>query len=96
MEGQAPPNYKDIAAVALARRAAAIPQEYLLPDDSLKNLPKDLTTIPGLNSHYTVREHDIINSEAETILEKIRDRLWTAVEVTKAFCKAAAVANQLV
>jgi hypothetical protein len=96
MEGQPPPNYKDIAAAALARRAAVIPKKYLIPEDALKNLPKDLTKTPAIITHYTVREHEIISAEVESILEKIRDRIWTAVEVTEAFCKAATVANQLV
>ena len=33
MEGQPQPNYIDIAATATARRAAAIPESYLIPED---------------------------------------------------------------
>lgn len=96
MEGEPPPNYKDIAEAALARRAAAIPEKYLIPKDALKNVRKDLTKMPAVITHYTARKYEIISAEVESILEKIRDRVWTAVEVAEAFCKATAVANQLV
>jgi amidase len=96
MEAQAPQDYKDIRVAALARRAAAIPEKYLVPEQELKNPPKDLTKLPAIRTHYTEREHEIISAEAEAILQRIRDRIWTAVQVTEAFCKAAAVANQLV
>jgi hypothetical protein len=96
MEDQAVQNYKDVAAAALARRAAAIPEKYLMPENELSNLPKDLTKIPAIRMNYTEWEYKIITAEAAAILQKIRDRVWTAVQVTEAFCKAAAVANQLV
>jgi amidase len=96
MEDQALQNYKDVGAAALARRAAAIPEKYLMPEHELRNLPKNLTKIPAIRMNYTEREYEIITAEAEAILQKIRDRAWTAVQVTEAFCKAAAVANQLV
>ena len=63
---------------------------------ALKNLPRDLTKMPAVITHYTAREHEIISAEVESILETIRDRIWMAVEVAEAFCKAATVANQLV
>jgi amidase len=89
-------NYKEIAAIALARREAAIPKEYLLPSEFLNNLPRNLTTVPNDSKHFTNKELEIIETEAADILEKIASRTWSSVEVTKAFCKASIVANQLV
>lgn len=89
-------NYKEIAEIALKRREAAIPPEYLLPREKLDRLPKDLTTVPRDSGHFTHDEIEIIESEAEDILQKIKEKIWTSLEVTKAFCKAAAVAQQLV
>ncbi|KAG9230383.1 acetamidase-like protein [Amylocarpus encephaloides] len=88
-------HYKEIAAVALQRRQDAIPTEYLLPEEELKLLPRDLTVIPKTSKHFTSKESEIINSDAEDILSKIHSRAWTSVEVTKAFCKASIVAQQL-
>lgn len=60
------------------------------------NLPNDLTTFSLQAGLYTIDEIEILQSEAEDILQKIRHRIWTAVEVTEAFMKAAAVAQRLV
>ena|SRR2546421_2664897 len=48
------------------------------------------------SGYYTTDEVEIIESQAEDILQKIRDRIWTSLEVTQAFCKAAALAQELV
>jgi hypothetical protein len=89
-------NYKEIAAIALERREAAIPGEYLLPEESLTNLPRNLTTVPKSSGHFTAEELEIIETSAEDILLKIKEKRWTSLEVTKAFCKASVVAQQLV
>jgi hypothetical protein len=89
-------HYKEIAAIALKRRESAIPKEYLLPESVLKNLPLDLTTIPRDSGHFAASELEIIETAPEDILSKIREKKWTSVAVTKAFCKAAVVAQQLV
>lgn len=89
-------NYKEIAAIALKRRADAIPKEYLLPETSLANLPRNLTRIPKSSGHFTAEELEIIEADAEEILLKIREKKWTSLAVTKAFCKASIVAQQLV
>lgn len=88
-------HYKEIAAIALKRREAAIPREYLLPEAALKNLPLNLTTVPRDSGHFTTSELQIIESAPEDILLNIREKKWTSVAVTQAFCKAAIVAQQL-
>ncbi|CAG8981732.1 hypothetical protein HYALB_00013431 [Hymenoscyphus albidus] len=88
-------HYKEIAAIAQKRREDAIPKEYLLPDEVMKGLPRNLTGIPRTSKHFSVEELEIVESEAEDILFKIKNGIWTAVEVTKAFCKASVVAHQL-
>lgn len=89
-------HHKEIAAIALARRGAAIPKEYLLPESKLANLPRDLTTVPRTSGHFTSDELEIIESDASDILLNIKTKKWTSVAVTKAFCKASIVAQQLV
>lgn len=89
-------HYKEIAEIAQRRREDAIPKEYLLPENLLVNLPQNLTTIPRKSEHFTSNELSIIASEASDILERIRQQIWTSEDVTRAFCKASAVAQQLV
>jgi len=89
-------HYKEIAEIALKRREAAIPKEFLLPESVLKNLPLNLTTVPRDSGHFTIEELEIIESNAEDILLNIRNSKWSSLAVTKAFCKASVVAQQLV
>lgn len=89
-------NYREVAAIALKRREDAIPKEYLLSEQVLNNLPRNLTTVPTSSKHFTPKELEIMHTNAEDILQKIRESLWTSEEVTKTFCKAAVTAQQLV
>lgn len=88
-------DWQQIASIARKRRADAIPKEYLLPSEKTTNLPRDITNLPSTSGHFTHDEVEIIESEAEDIVQKIQERIWTSVEVIKAFCKAATVAHQL-
>lgn len=89
-------HYNEVAAIALKRREGAIPPDLLLPEKSLLELPQNLSTVPQSSGHFTPEELEIIETNAESIVLKIKQRAWTSLEVTKAFCKAAAVAQQLV
>lgn len=89
-------HYNEIASIAQKRREAAIPKEYLLPESKVTGLPRNITSVPKDSGHFTAGELEIIDSDAKEILLKIREKKWTSVEVTKAFCKASIVANQLV
>ena len=89
-------NYKDISAIARKRRDAVLSSFHAVPRVDESNLPNDLTSYSLRSGYYTTDEVEIIESEAEDILQKIRDRIWTSLEVTKAFCKAAALAQELV
>ncbi|KAF7926066.1 uncharacterized protein EAE97_010366 [Botrytis byssoidea] len=71
---------------------SSIPSEWILPADLLKSKrPLDLMKTCGLLNE---REIKIVYSTAVDLLEKMRTREYTAVEVTTAFCKASAVAHQ--
>ena len=90
----AEPKYKEIAAQARKRRDEALPTKYMLSQSSLQNVPLNVTSIP--RQHLVATEIEIVESQAEDILLKIREKTWTALEVTEAFCKAATIAHQLV
>lgn len=89
-------NYKESGAIARKRRDASIPSSYILPEQIIANLPQNLKNIPQTSKHFSHEEVEIIESEAEDILIKIKEKIWTSLEVTEAFCKAAVVAQQLV
>lgn len=89
-------HYKEIAAIALKRREDAIPKELLLPESVLANLPRNLTTVPKESGHFTAEELEIIETNAEDILSNIKSKVWTSLQVTRAFCKSSIVAQQLV
>ena len=88
-------NYKEISAIARKRRAANISAYFKLPTIEESKLPNNLTEYALKSGYYTTDELEIIQSEAEDILEKVANRIWTALEVTEAFCKASAYAQEL-
>ncbi|KAL1612637.1 hypothetical protein SLS60_000866 [Paraconiothyrium brasiliense] len=89
-------NWEKIAASKRAALAAQIPLEYripqqlLPPDDQL-----DVTTFPKESGWFDQKELEIAESSATHILNKIASRSWTSEEVTRAFLKHAAAAQQL-
>jgi amidase len=89
-------HYKEIAAIALERREAAIPKGLLLSEELILKLPRNLTTVPQTSGHFTPQELEIIDTDATGILLRIKQKTWASLDVTRAFCKAAAVAQQLV
>jgi amidase len=89
-------NYKEIAAIVQKRRDDLLSAHYPLPEIKEESLPQDLRTYPKTSGLFSSVELGIIELDAETILQRIRDRKLTSVEVTKAFCKASAVAQKLV
>lgn len=65
-------------------------KEYLDP----KRL--DVSGIPAASSILSPEEIDITIKDATAILEKIHTGVWSAEQVCLAFCKRAAIAQQLV
>ncbi|KAJ5933748.1 Amidase [Penicillium verhagenii] len=85
--------------IAAAKRQAlqdSIPSEWVIPsaifppEDQL-----DVTTFPRESEFFTEFELEITSTPASEILSHITNGSWTSVEVTNAFCKTAAVAQQL-
>lgn len=71
--------------------AYRIPQHLIPPDSQL-----DVTPFPRESGWFSQKELDITDSTATQILQKIASKTWSSEEVTKAFCKRAAAAQQLV
>lgn len=89
-------DYKEASAIAQKRRADNIAAFYKTPKFEEAELPNNLTDFALKSNYYTPEELDIIQSEADVLLERIASKKWSSVEVAKAFTKAAALAQELV
>jgi len=92
-----PEQWEQIAARKRAALAEQITSEYRIP--SLLVPPSDqldVTTFPKESGWFSEKELDITDSTVTHILQKIASRSWSSEEVTRAFCKRAAAAQQLV
>lgn len=89
--------WEDIGKRAQARLYDSIPAEWRIPQDKLPPADQlDVTRFAYHSGLFTEREIVITNSLATDIVAKLVNATWTAQEVTKAFCKRAAIAHQLV
>ncbi|CAO2657878.1 Nn.00g071380.m01.CDS01 [Neocucurbitaria sp. VM-36] len=89
-------NWEKIAATKRAALAEQIPAEYRVPKDKLPHESQlDVTTWPKESGWFSSKELEITDSTASQILKKIASKQWSAEEVTRAFCKRAAAAQQL-
>jgi len=71
-----------------------IPTGYLFDSNVHKGLNSiDLVRTTGILDD---RELEIISFSATELLKRIHTRTFTAVEVTRAFCKSASIAHQAV
>jgi amidase len=89
-------NYIEISSLARQRRDTVLASFYDISLIDETKLPKNLAEFSFKSGLYTVEQVEIIQSEAEDILQKIRDSIWTSKEVTEAFLKAAAIAQRMV
>ncbi|KAK7984278.1 hypothetical protein PG989_011680 [Apiospora arundinis] len=89
-------NYQVIAAEKVAQRSSKIPKDWLISPDSSKDAT-NLLHIPTTCGVLSDVEYNITsNYDATALLEKLRAGEFSAEQVTRAFCKRAAVAQQLV
>ncbi|KAJ9503789.1 hypothetical protein H2202_000928 [Exophiala xenobiotica] len=75
---------------------AKIPQEWRLPRHLLETTEKDVTWVPASSGILSEKELAITLCDATEIIQKVHAGTWSAEEVCLAFCKRAAVAQQLV
>jgi len=89
--------WEEIGMRAQARLYESIPAEWRIPQDKLPPADqKDVTGFPYQSGLLAEREIVITNSLARDIVGKVAKSIWTAEEVTRAFCKRAAIVHQLV
>ncbi|RVX70935.1 hypothetical protein B0A52_06092 [Exophiala mesophila] len=91
--GSIGPSWQDVAAKRRDDINRKIPQSWLLSTEIVKNhRPIDLPHLSGLLSPD---ELYLTELSAVTLLAAIRNRRYSSVQVTRAFCKRAAIAHQV-
>lgn len=88
-------GYIDICNAAQRGVLDAIPQEWRVDINIFKS-NKDLRSVPAASGILTPRELEITELDVSTLAPKIASLEYTALEVTVAFCKRAAIAHQMV
>jgi len=73
---------------------SAIPVAWVLPPDALSS--KNSMLLPYTTGIMTKKELKITECRAVDLLELIKSKSYSAVEVATAFCKRAAIAHQAV
>jgi amidase len=87
--------WQDIAHEVQAARAASIPAEWMLKDpvpDSMTNV----MSIPYTSGIMTEREISLTEKDATELLQLLASGEITSYDLTLAFCKRVAIAQQLV
>jgi Asp-tRNA(Asn)/Glu-tRNA(Gln) amidotransferase A subunit family amidase len=91
--------WKDIASRKRAQRDATIPVDWLLDKKALpkeNGEPENVLSVPDLCGILTSKEIQITSQcGAASLVSKMGSRTLSAKEVTLAFCKRAAIAQQL-
>lgn len=90
-----PGNWEEVARKKREDLLARIPTDYRIQNPPPEH-HLDVTTWPRESGWFTDKELDITESTATSILNKIASKEWTSEDVTRAFCKRAAAAHQLV
>lgn len=90
-------TWQEISANAKQKVLDDIPSEWKIPTDKLPgDEVLDVTGIPAECGLLSEQELEITESFATEIVAKIAEGEWTAEDVTRAFCKRASIAHQLV
>lgn len=90
----APLKWEEVASRRREEITSAIPPEYLVPRNLLQN--ENLVDLPYKCGILSPHELSITSLSATELLRLIHNETYTAVEVTTAFCKRAAIAHQAV
>ncbi|KIV77499.1 hypothetical protein PV11_09289 [Exophiala sideris] len=90
------PLWKKIAQAKRASRDAAIPLEWRLRPDEVPHDQLNVVNIPTECGILTAKELAITEDDAAALVQKLVSREYSSYEVTLAFCKRAAIAQQLV
>ncbi|OAA66505.1 fatty-acid amide hydrolase [Niveomyces insectorum RCEF 264] len=89
-------KWKELAAKKQAQLAASLPKEWIVPDNLLPPASQtDVTGWPAASGWFTPEELSITEATASELIPKLASGALSSVAVTRAFCKRAVAAQQL-
>jgi len=89
-------NYQVLAVEKQLQRSNKIPKEWLIPTELLGDAT-NILKLPVTCGILSDIECEITSKyDATALLEKLKSGVWSAEQVTVAFCKRAAIAQQAV
>lgn len=90
-------SWESVASQKRDSLLSSIPKEWLIPTElAPPSTQDDVTTWPEQSGWFTPEELAITNSNATSLLAQLAAGQLTSEEVTRAFCKRASAAHQLV
>lgn len=89
-------GYQDVAEQKQGHRDAKLAPWSLAPSKLPAGDVLDISDFPERSGHLSARELEITSTPARAIVANISQGTWTSVEATTAFCRRAALAQQLV
>ncbi|KAK3715412.1 hypothetical protein LTR37_007140 [Vermiconidia calcicola] len=90
-------DWQEISKKAREKLYESIPSDWRIPEDKLPPAEqKDVTDFPAKSGLLTESELAITDSYATDIVKRIAAGEWKAEDVTRAFCKRAAIAHQVI
>ncbi|KAL8940141.1 MAG: hypothetical protein Q9211_002415 [Gyalolechia sp. 1 TL-2023] len=93
----APSSWQAAARAKVADLHSRIPKEWVLTDPDLENAKNQRALAgPFMEQYLNDDEKDVVGHDSVRLVEKIKCREYTAVDVARAYCKTAAIAQQIV
>ncbi|KAJ0418961.1 amidase signature domain-containing protein [Aspergillus carlsbadensis] len=89
-------GWEETAQANRARRDKAIPSEWQLQPGQVPEDQLNVLEVPAECGLLTARELEITETDADILVQKLLSREYSSHEVTLAFCKRSAIAQQLV
>ncbi len=89
------PRWQVIARAKVADMHSRTPDEWRLSNLDLENAKKQRTlTGPYIERYLTDDEKGIIGNDSVQLVEKIKSRQYTAVDVVRAYCRRLRLLNK--
>lgn len=90
-------SWEELGAKKRSELLASIPPEWRIPESLLPpDTQDDVTTWPETSGWFTRAELDMTNLTASELVSKLSSGALKSEDVTRAFCKRASAAHQLV
>jgi amidase len=90
-------KWEQIGASKRQQLLDSIPKEWLIPADIRPaDSQSNVLDFPERSGLFMAKEIEMTNTSATDLLRKLARGEWSSEEVTRAFCKRASVAHQLV